>query len=169
MDLFASTILLAGLIVGWFAAAWEAYFVCTIALSCAFILSGNALLLWTFATANPPLVFGGILVYVSLGIAWSFFKWWRYCHKCVKELAEDVAHTHRLNPHKTLEETQEQAHFFYRPNFFKMRSTIAGWVAYWPLSLFWTLSITLCRDFWTKLTHFLRKKYETIASRIYQT
>jgi len=178
MEAALGIVLLVGLVVAFFAGAWEKYWLSTIALTIAFCVSGLTFsAIGAFVVANTALVVAGALSFVVVGILWSFFKWFRFCRAKANLGKEEIAQRFRnaeryQNPHDACEvDSQEKRLNFmlrFKPNVRYELDRIAGWIAFWPLSIFWTIVTELLRDVFVDVAKFFKKQYQTITDRAFQ-
>lgn len=85
----------------------------------------------------------GVIAYVLIGVAWSFFRWYRYVQKAVKEDSKLKAGDYAIAPSHN-------------------SSRIIGWIAYWPWSLIWNIT----GDFFTTLYERLSNVYQSISDKV---
>lgn len=96
--------------------------------------------------ANWQVLLVFFLVYVSCGVAWSFYKWLHHVKKYIAE-----------NKNKCKQDLKNA--FTLDVSYNKAR--IIGWIVYWPCSAFWTLT----GDFFTNLFDMLRNSYQNIVDK----
>ncbi len=86
------------------------------------------------------------------GVIWSAFKWFRHVQKKVREFTETYG--------KTLTEHQMDR-LRGEVSVSKNKALITGWIAFWPWSLFWTLT----GDFFNMLYDAMVGVYQSISNR----
>lgn len=177
METFLSLVLIAGLGIGFLAIAWESYSISMIALIVAFCVSDVTLAtIGTFVMTNPALLITSSLIYVLVGVAWSFAKWFRYCCVEAERGKEAIAIAIGFDLHGqknivcnlSIAENQIQILERYKPRIYGNKSRISGWIAYWPLSIFWTVTNEFLRDFFEKIVKFFKLQYEAVADRAFR-
>lgn len=85
----------------------------------------------------------GVIAYTIIGVAWSFFRWYRYIQQAVKQ-------DKNLN------------HGDYAISVSHNANRITGWIAYWPWSMLWNLT----GDFFTTISERLTSVYQNISKRV---
>lgn len=169
--------LIGALVLAFFAPAWESYSLATVGLFIAFCLSDITLsAVGTFIVTNPAFITAGILLFIAAGVIWSFAKWFRYCRFQAKRgresLAREVENSKKWGSHNSGYDlvTEEGRCLFlnsFKPSVRENKARIAGWIAYWPLSIFWTVMTELLRDFFENVVSFFKKQYQAIADRAF--
>lgn len=108
----------------------------------------KGILIWI---QNNPFIFVGyLLLYIIIGIAWSFFKWYGYLRK-----KRDYFRKWSGNNNKI-------------PQFQDHISRIVSWMMYWPFSALWTLTYSLFRDVFHYLTEQMKGAYEKISKNMFK-
>lgn len=90
---------------------------------------------------NKALIIGSLVVYVFLGIGWSFYKWKLYCRKYYKQ-GGIIRSSIRITDNK---------------------DRISAWMMYWPFSLIWYLLNDPIVNFYNFLYHKLESIYTAIS------
>lgn len=103
-----------------------------------------------FIQDNPLIIVGYVLIYIIIGIGWSFFKWYAYLRK-----KRDYYREHNFKDPKI-------------PGFKENVSRIVSWMMYWPFSALWTLTHNLFRDVFNFLTEQLRGAYEKVTKNVFK-
>jgi hypothetical protein len=104
--------------------------------------------LWYFVPAvailitDPMLLMWYALIYVGIGVIWSFIKWLLFVY-------------------------HEKEHKRPMPKAKDNKSEIVGWMVYWPWSAFWTILNDPIRRFYKMLVRLLEKMYDKIAEAVY--
>ena len=104
--------------------------------------------LWYFIPAvallitDPMRLVWYALIYVGVGVVWSFFKWLSFVY-------------HAKEHKRPMPEAKNN------------RSEIVGWMVYWPWSAFWTILNDPIRRFYKMLARILEKIYDSIAEKVY--
>lgn len=164
------------LVVGFFAGAWEAYWLTAVALIGAFSFSnltfGGT---WAFIVANSGIVVGCGLLFLIIGVLWSFFKWYRFVKEAARKARERLqweidqyqsgcGYTYPVNT----EEGRQQFLNNAKPWVSRYKARIAGWIVFWPLSMLWTVLTELLRDVFERIVEFFRGYYQRIVDKAFQ-
>lgn len=106
-----------------------------------------------FITNWRAMVFYSML-YIIIGSVWSFFMWWQYCRKFIKD------NLTKPNYVRTSDELKD----FYRQELSMAIhiSMIAGWIIYWPWSLVWNI----IDDFINLLINGFKDIYKVISEKV---
>ena len=91
-------------------------------------------------------------VFVLGGILWSAFKWFRYVQKSVNHYTKKYGNS--LTP-------CQMAALELEISLYENKSRITGWMAFWPWSLFWTIT----GDFFNMVYDAMVGVYQGIANR----
>jgi hypothetical protein len=167
---------LALMVVGFFAGAWEAYWLTAVALIGAFSFSNLTFQgTWAFIAANPGIVVGCGILFLAVGVVWSFFKWYRFVKTAAehaKERLELEVTMYRPNAGFSYkvdtEEGRQQFMNNAKPWVSRYKARIAGWIAFWPLSMLWTVLTELLRDVFERIVEFFKGHYQRIVDKAFQ-
>ena len=91
-------------------------------------------------------------VFALGGVIWSAFKWFRYVQKVVNRYTEENG--------KVLTESQ-MGRLEMEISPYRNKARITGWIAFWPWSLFWTIT----GDFFNMLYDSMVGVYQSISNR----
>lgn len=164
------------LVVGFFAGAWEAYWLTAVALIGAFSFSNLTFDgAWAFIVANPGIVVGCGLLSLAIGILWSFFKWYRFVKEAARKARErlqcEIDHykagrgfSYSVDTEKGRQEFLDST----KPLVSRYKARIAGWIAFWPLSIIWTILTELLRDAFERIVDFFKGYYQRIVDKAFQ-
>lgn len=112
-----------------------------------------AIIYWKPITAAPwqtiGIVVGG---FVLAGILWSVFNWFRFVQKKTNYYREKYGDTLTAEQMSDLKESIKVS---------SHKAQITGWIAFWPWSLFWTLT----GDFFNMIYDAMVNVYQNIANR----
>ena len=99
--------------------------------------------------ANPMTVVSGVLIYIVIGVCWSFFKWIKFLiaerNDCKEWGTKDVK----------------------IPQASKYKSTIIFWTAYWPISVIRYVLGSLLEDLFTFVWKRFSSLYQRVADKIF--
>ncbi|MEI6672352.1 MAG: hypothetical protein WCL02_03105 [bacterium] len=107
--------------------------------------------IFLFIQDNPFTIFGEVLLYIIIGIIWSFFKWYMY-----------------LKPIRDCFRKQEKVEKDEIPKFDNNISQVICWMMYWPFSALWTLTHNLFKDIYKFLAEKLKGLYESMINRMFK-
>lgn len=108
-----------------------------------------------FVKDNPFTIFGCILIYIIIGIVWSFFKWYNYLRKIRDEIKDK--RERGSSPTSTP-----------IPKFDEEKALIISWMTYWPFSMLWTLMHNLIRDVFNFISDQLKGAYEKVIKNLFK-
>lgn len=112
-----------------------------------------AIIYWKPITAAPwqtiGIVVGG---FVLAGILWSVFSWFRLVQKKTNYYREKYGDTLTAEQMSDLKESIKVS---------SHKARITGWIAFWPWSLFWTLT----GDFFNMIYDAMVNVYQNITNR----
>jgi len=111
-----------------------------------------------FIRDNPFVIVGYVLIYIVIGIAWSFLKWYGYLRK--NRESNRLYFEIRI---KAEESTESLI-----PKFSNNISRIVSWTMYWPFSALWTILHNFLRDIYTFLAEQLKGAYEKIINHVFK-
>jgi hypothetical protein len=139
-----------------------------------------------FIKYHPGAVLVTILLYVVLGVVWSFFKWWLHVNEVVDGLKEErMRFLQRMKtksgPHNadlegldisedtpvpdSLKEGWQKEVNYSLPKVSESKGRIAMWITYWPISALWSLIDDLIHKLAKRIVEYFRTWYEAIAKR----
>lgn len=114
----------------------------------------------TFKTAfqnirdYPLSIIGFFAIYVILGVAWSFAKWYVFL--------KDIARQLRIKSVKSADS------YHYIPRFNDNKERITSWITYWPFSIFWTLTHNFFFKIYNWITETLEHTYQGMIDSIFK-
>lgn len=162
--------------VGLLAGAWEAYWLTLLTFVGAFSFSNFTLIgTWGLIAMNPGVVFGCGLLFLAAGVLWSLFKWYRFVVKQAEDARRrldiqiSVYQSNRGYPYKM--DTEEGRQDFLndaKPLVSRYKARIAGWIAFWPLSILWTVLTELLQDVFERIVEFFKSYYQRIVDKAFQ-
>ncbi len=100
--------------------------------------------IWTFIVTQPGTLVGYAALWITLGILWSFFKWYVF----VKAAKADG---------KTKEYLQK----------LEIKGRVTGWTMYWPISMTVYLSSEPVKKLYNFIYERVKGTYELIIQRVY--
>lgn len=103
-----------------------------------------------FIRDNPWIAVGYLMIYIILGLGWSFIKWYLYLNEKRKYFRK---HTYSNRD---------------MPKFNENKSRIVAWMMYWPFSVLWNMTHNLFRDVFTFLSEQLKGAYEKIVKNMFK-
>lgn len=119
---------------------------------------------------NPAAIFWGALLYLAIGTAWSFFKWFlhvkderkEYDKKLVK-YEEKLARTKKMTPadRHWNKPPKPDAEI---PQAMEYKSRIVGWMTFWPWSALWFVINDPVRRAFNAIYEKLQGTYQSIAN-----
>mgnify|MGYP003418702688 CR=1 FL=1 len=120
--------------------------------------------LLSFINDSPLTFISYILIYLSLGLTWSFYKWYNYLTEYRKTVVERLAKD-KLEIEKLETEKSKRIHHPYTydiPKASQHKDDIIMWMCYWVISAYWTLISKWVVKFW----HTLYNKFENLYNRM---
>jgi hypothetical protein len=93
----------------------------------------------------------GALVFIVIGILWSFFKWLKYVKVCYKMYLREVARSGSANIS------------FYTPQAFQNKAQISSWIIFWPFSIIRYAFVSLLSDVMNALINRLSVVFNRIT------
>ena len=103
-----------------------------------------------FLLTNWIFIVFSFIIYILIGISWSFYKWAKYCDKNKYRSKGTL-----ISP--TIENE------WVLPKVEKHYNLIIGYISYWPFSMIGFIVSDLFRSLLRKIINRLRKAYDNIA------
>ncbi len=129
---------------------------------------------------NPPLAIGLIIVYVVVGVLWSFVRWWIHLHREKDRYLADVStwrECKRLPPGDLVPDELKSE---WRdsgvarkwrgklpPLASDSKTLITSWIMYWPISIVWTLLDEPVRRLAVFAYNYVQETYTRIAASVF--
>lgn len=107
--------------------------------------------IWAVVSANPLVIVLGLAVYLAVGLAWSFFKWYFYLIRLRDAFLEKGpgALTYQI------------------PKASSNKFRIVTWMAYWPFSAAATIVNEPIRRLFLKIFSMFKGTYDKIATKVF--
>lgn len=99
--------------------------------------------------ANPMTILSGILIYIAIGVSWSFFKWIKFL------IGERDSYDGYDRKNIKI------------PQASNYKSTIIFWTAYWPISVIRYVLGSLLEDLFTFVWKRFSSLYQRVADKIF--
>lgn len=119
---------------------------------------------------HPKLIIPAVICYIIAGLVWAGVKF--------RFVLSDMKHGFKDEKVKWLKrqdvKSSEEANIAWKkhikenytgykePDFMSFKSKIIGWMAYWPISLFWTFLSDFLRRIWSRIFRAFSKVYESM-------
>ena len=133
------------------------------------VVSVYCLHLYYLAKSNPGQTGVFVFAYMFAGVLVALFKWRGFVSDCLKELCEDGLKEFYRHPEDMHLRTKESfTEYIHKriPSPTNSKSTIAGWISYWPFVLLDVAATFVFRDLFNKIadwTSFLFKKVTDVV------
>jgi hypothetical protein len=131
---------------------WTTFLVLVTAAAVWFFFPAVMLLL-----ANPWNVLWYGLIYVAIGVVWSFIKWFFHVLNARDDYKKDLQRNSR-----------DVKIDNYIPKAADCKATIIGWMAYWPWSAVWTVIDDPIRRMYKMLANLLGSTFDGIAKAMFK-
>lgn len=115
-----------------------------------------------YVTENPKDLLLFAAAYFPIGIAWSFFRWWRVLKNKAAQLVQDKPRFHPDNYIKTWAQYVRK----HMPKAAENKSSITCWITYWPFSVASYLLVDILCDIGNWIYSLISGAYQRMADRI---
>lgn len=109
--------------------------------------------LLNYVTENPGTIIGLGLLYIVLGVVWSFFKWYFYL-SAIREEYKNSSY----EVEKSLISINSSSN----------KTRVLVWMSYWPLSTIWTIINDPIRKMYKHILYKLSGFYQNISDRMFK-
>lgn len=117
----------------------------------------------SFRYVNWLYVCIALVVYVPVGVLWSFHKWNKYLRMELAKCEERTSGWTRLGSYASKETYLKDA----RPKAKDHSESITAWMVLWPFSVSWWV-LTWPRIVCEEIFEYLKRTYDRMAERVFQ-
>lgn len=114
---------------------------------------------WGYVRENPKDIAFWAAAYFPIGIAWSFFRWWRVLKDKASEL---MSYRHHYNDANRWEEHVKS----HMPTASNNKSAITCWITYWPFSVTSYLLVDILCDIGNWIYSLISGLYQRLADHV---
>lgn len=114
---------------------------------------------WGYVRDNPKDIAFWALAYLPIGVAWSFFRWWRVLKDAAANL---LSYRHHYSDQHRWEEHVRD----HMPKAANNKSSIVCWITYWPFSVASYLLVDILCDIGNWIYNLFSGLYQRVADHV---